>query len=58
MVIIGGGFIGVEMAEQIAVLKGKNANITIVEMLPHCLMAALEEEFCIRAEEELKKIKY
>ncbi len=56
IVVIGGGFIGVEMAEQIAKLKGDNANITIVEMLPHCLMAALEEEFCIRAEEELMKL--
>ena len=56
IVVIGGGFIGVEMAEQVAKLKGDNANITIVEMLPHCLLVALEEEFCIRAEEELKKL--
>ncbi len=56
IVVIGGGFIGVEMAEQIAKLKGGSANITIIEMLPHCLMAALEEEFCIRAEEELKRL--
>ncbi len=56
IVVIGGGFIGVEMAEQIAKLKGDSANITIVEMLPHCLLVALEEEFCIKAEEELKKL--
>ncbi len=56
IVVIGGGFIGVEMAEQLAKLKGKEVNISIVEMLPHCLMAVLEEEFCIRAEEELKKM--
>ncbi len=56
IVVIGGGFIGVEMAEQIAKLRGNSVNITIVEMLPHCLMTALEEEFCIRAEEELKKL--
>ncbi len=56
IVIIGGGFIGVEMSEQIAKLKGDSANITIIEMLPHCLMAAIEEEFCIEAEEQLKKL--
>ncbi len=56
IVVIGGGFIGVEMAEQIAKLRGGNANITIVEMLPHCLLVALEEEFCIKAEEELMKL--
>ena len=56
IVIIGGGFIGVEMAEQIAKLKGNEINITIIEMLPHILMAALEKEFCIRAENELRKM--
>ena len=56
IVIIGGGFIGVEMSEQIAKLKGNSANITIIEMLPHCLMAAIEEEFCIEAENELRKL--
>ncbi len=56
IVIIGGGFIGVEMAEQIAKLKGDKADITIIEMLPHILMAALEEEFCIKAEEELSSM--
>ncbi len=56
IVIIGGGFIGVEMAEQIAKLKGNKANITIIEMLPHILMAALEEEFCVRAENELRNM--
>ncbi len=52
IVIIGGGFIGVEMAEQFSKLSGKN--ITIVEMLPHCLLLAMEEEFAIMAEDELK----
>ena len=56
VVIIGGGFIGVEMAEQISKLKGKEANVTIIEMLPHCLMAAIEKEFCIEAESELRKL--
>ena len=56
LVIIGGGFIGVEVAEQIAKLKGDKINITIIEMMPHILMAALEKEFCIKAEEELRSI--
>jgi pyruvate/2-oxoglutarate dehydrogenase complex dihydrolipoamide dehydrogenase (E3) component len=56
IVIIGGGFIGVEMSEQIAKLKGDTANITIIEMMPHCLMAAIEEEFCIEAENELRNL--
>lgn len=54
VVVIGGGFIGVEMAEQIK-MKGI-ANVTIVELLPHCLLLACEEEMAIRAEEELKSL--
>ncbi len=56
VVVIGGGFIGVEMAEQIAAMGQKSGtpkDVTIVEMLPHCLMLACEEEFCIKIEEEL-----
>jgi pyruvate/2-oxoglutarate dehydrogenase complex dihydrolipoamide dehydrogenase (E3) component len=62
VVVVGGGFIGVEMAEQIALMAGADgsqrpsANISIVEMLPHCLMMACEEEFCIKAENELEKL--
>lgn len=54
VVVIGGGFIGVEMAEQIK-LKG-NYNVTLVEALPHCLLAACEEEAGIKVEQELEKI--
>lgn len=70
VVVIGGGFIGVEMAEQIAKMAGavrqdnectavdcgSSVNITIIEMLPHCLMAACEEEFCVEVENELKRL--
>jgi len=43
------------MAEQIMLLKkGKqDTKVTIVEMLPHCLMMACEEEFCVQVENEL-----
>ncbi len=59
VVVIGGGFIGVEMAEQIALMgqkAGAEKSVTVVEMLPRCLMLACEEDFCIEVEAELKNI--
>ncbi len=50
--IVGGGFVGVEFAEEIAKLGKK---VTIVEMLPHCLQLNFDDEFCILAEEELRR---
>jgi len=52
LVIIGGGFIGVEFADECK--KALQANVSIVEMLPHCLMLAYDEEFCVEAEQLLK----
>ncbi|RLE55789.1 MAG: pyridine nucleotide-disulfide oxidoreductase [Thermoprotei archaeon] len=52
IVIIGGGFVGVEFADDIAAM-GKE--VTIVELLPHCLLLNFDEEFAVLAEEELKK---
>jgi len=52
IVIIGGGFIGVEFADE---LKKKDLNVTIVELLPHCLQLAFDEEFSLKAEEKLKE---
>ncbi|MHC1586611.1 MAG: FAD-dependent oxidoreductase, partial [Candidatus Hecatellaceae archaeon] len=54
VVIIGGGFIGVEVADD---LSKKGLNISIVEMLPHCLQLAFDEEFCTLAEETLRSLK-
>jgi NADH oxidase (H2O2-forming) len=51
VVIIGGGFIGVEMADECKKLTG--GNVTVVEMLPHCLMLALDSEFCTLAEQKV-----
>ena len=51
LVVIGGGFIGVEFADECN--KSLQANVTIVEMLPHCLMLAYDEEFCAAAEKLL-----
>jgi len=52
IVIIGGGFIGVELADDLSNIK---KDITIVEMLPHCLLLNFGEEFAIKAEEKLKQ---
>lgn len=50
VVIIGGGFIGVEMADELA----KNGcKVTIVEVMPHLLQAAFDQELSLRAEEIL-----
>jgi NADPH-dependent 2,4-dienoyl-CoA reductase/sulfur reductase-like enzyme len=51
IVIIGGGFIGMEMADECR--KRENVRVGIVEMLPHCLFLAFDEDLCIRAEENL-----
>lgn len=54
IVIIGGGFIGVEMAEQIK-LKG-SYNVTLIEALPRCLFTSCEEESGHKVELALKKL--
>ncbi|MBT3182863.1 MAG: FAD-dependent oxidoreductase [Deltaproteobacteria bacterium] len=51
VVVIGGGFIGVEFADE---LNKRGPNVTIIEMLPRCLMLAFDEDLCIEAEEKLK----
>jgi len=53
LVIIGGGFIGVEFADECR--KALQANVSIVEMLAHCLMLAYDAEFCSKAEELLRQ---
>ncbi|MCD6464412.1 FAD-dependent oxidoreductase [Candidatus Woesearchaeota archaeon] len=52
VVIIGGGFIGVEIAEELSNVEG--LNIHVVEKLPHCLLTSFDEEFALQAEELLK----
>ena len=51
IVILGGGFIGAEFADECK--KNRQANVTIVEKLPHCLQLAFDDEFCIEAEKVL-----
>ncbi|MCD6326661.1 FAD-dependent oxidoreductase [bacterium] len=52
LVIVGGGFIGVEFADECN--KNRDINVSIVEMLPHCLMLAFDDELCTAAEEVVK----
>jgi len=52
LVIIGGGFIGIEFADE---CHKVGLNVTVVEMLPHCLLLALDEEFCSQAEDKLRE---
>lgn len=53
IVIIGGGFIGVELAEELS--KIKRLNISIIEKSEHCLSTTFDEEFTALAEEKLKE---
>ena len=51
VVIIGGGFIGVEFADECRKHRNcEDCTVTIVEVLPFCLQLALDEEFCQEAE--------
>jgi len=51
VVVIGGGFIGVEMADEVA-KTGKK--VTIVEVMPHILSLAFDEELAVKAQEKLQ----
>ena len=51
VVVIGGGFIGVEVGDE---LNKSGKDVTIVEILSHVLEAAFDEELVIRAEEILE----
>lgn len=51
VVIVGGGFIGVEVADEI---NKTRKDVTIVEILPHVLEAAFDIELTVKAEEILK----
>jgi len=53
LVIIGGGFIGVEFADECKKIEG--LEVSIVEILPHCLQIAFDPEFCEEAEKILEE---
>jgi NADPH-dependent 2,4-dienoyl-CoA reductase/sulfur reductase-like enzyme len=54
IVIVGCGFIGVELAEECK-RRHRSVNIQIVEMLRHCLQMVYDEDFCLNAEDALRK---
>jgi len=53
ILVIGGGFIGVEFADEISRINGMG--VTLVEMLPHILFNSFDEELSVLAEERLKR---
>ena len=53
VVIIGGGFVGVEFAD--ACKKMGDLNVTVIELLPHCLLVVYDEPLCVQAEATLAK---
>ena len=53
VLVIGGGFIGVEFADELSKMDGMN--ITLVEMLPRLLSNSFDEEFSSQAETKLKE---
>ena len=50
VVVIGAGFIGVEISDE---LKKANKNVSLVEILPHILGLAFDEEIALDAQAEL-----
>ena len=49
IVVIGGGFIGIEFADEIK--NAADKNVTVVEVADHCLSLAYDDEFCVKMEE-------
>lgn len=52
IVVIGGGFIGVELSDE---LRKTGKEVTLVEILPHVLGLAFDREIAVRAEDILKE---
>lgn len=48
IVIIGGGFIGMEFADECR--KNRTVNVTVVEMMDRCLQMAMDDEYCDEAQ--------
>ncbi len=53
VVVIGGGFIGVEIADELCKMK---KNVSIIETAPCLLQQAFDEEFCKAVEQRLEKL--
>jgi len=53
VVVIGGGFIGVELAEELSGIKG--LKVSVVERLGHCLITTFDEDIAVLAEKRLEQ---
>ena len=53
VLVVGGGFIGAEFADE---CHKMGLNVTIVELLEHCLYLNCDEDFCIRIEDKMRKV--
>ncbi|KJS32876.1 MAG: pyridine nucleotide-disulfide oxidoreductase [Desulfatitalea sp. BRH_c12] len=53
IVILGGGFIGAEFADEIA--RGSKAEVHVVEMMPKLLYFAFDDEFCDMIQQSLEE---
>ncbi|QGP93995.1 Nitric oxide reductase FlRd-NAD(+) reductase [Neomoorella glycerini] len=53
LVIVGAGPAGIEFAE--ACTANRQLKVTMVELLPHCLAWAFDDEFCTLVEENLRQ---
>jgi pyruvate/2-oxoglutarate dehydrogenase complex dihydrolipoamide dehydrogenase (E3) component len=51
IVVIGGGFIGLEFADE---CRKKGHKVTVVEILEHCLQLVCSTDLCIKVEDTLK----
>ena len=49
--IIGGGFVGVEFADEI---RKRGIEVHLIEMLPHLMQASLDLDLCIAVEKQVK----
>jgi len=52
VVVIGGGFIGIEISDEIK--KSGVENVSVIEIEEHCLSQSYDEEFCVEMEEQLQ----
>jgi len=53
IVLVGGGFVGVELGDE---LRKREYDVTVVEVLPHCLQLVFDDEFCELVENKLREI--
>jgi len=53
VVVVGGGFIGAEFADE---CRKMGLNVTVVELLEHCLYLNCDEDFCISIEDKMREV--